>query len=368
MDPSAPTSQSTRDANLATLFQDVMRLGEPSPPERERHAALAPPPSPGQQLDQRCAAMLAEMASLPPALQHRTSPMMQELQTARQFWPQPAYYPWPWEEMGSSSRAPIGAAINGFVGGYVPTQSPSPYQPVAASSVYTLNASASQYQPAPLAGSTSLQYKPAPLASSNSLQYPQYQPAPLVSSTSLQYPQFQPAPLASSSSLQYPQYQPAPLASNTSLQYPQHSPLANQTVSSVPDYASSITHRLTAIRAQAPAVRRCRTLDETRSELLRGDMELQLVTFPDSAAHVVRLLEEEGREDCERIRQSVLAGATRRVHDFMDNREGQEVLAALLRACAGRYAEVRAIVEAAAVAHNPNGRHSLLRLAKHDHG
>jgi hypothetical protein len=97
-------------------------------------------------------------------------------------------------------------------------------------------------------------------------------------------------------------------------------------------------------------------------------MELQLVTFPDSAAHVVLLLEEEGREDWERIRQSVLAGATRRVHDFMDNREGQEVLAALLRASAGRYAEVRAIVEAAAVAHNPNGRYSLLRLAKHDHG
>jgi formylmethanofuran:tetrahydromethanopterin formyltransferase len=96
-------------------------------------------------------------------------------------------------------------------------------------------------------------------------------------------------------------------------------------------------------------------------------MELQLVTFPNSAAHVVRLLQVQ-EEGSERIRHSVLAGATRRVHDLMDDGEGREVLAALLRACAGRYAEVRAIVQAAAVAHNPNGRHSLLRLAKHDHG
>ncbi|KAM0890684.1 hypothetical protein ACQ4PT_026893 [Festuca glaucescens] len=270
MDPS-------REAELACFFLDAMHLGDPSPArehemllQQHRHAAPSREQSYGA-LNQ----------------------MMQGLQAARQFWPQPAYCPL--EEMGSLSRAP---AINAFV---VPTQSACPYQSVAPSS--SVSASASQ--------------------------------------------QCQPAPSATSSSLQY-----------------QHCYIANETV---PDYASSIIQRLRAIRAQAPAVRRCQTLEETRSKLLCSDMELQLATFPNSAAHVVRLLQVQ-EEGSERIRHSVLAGATRRVHDLMDDREGREVLAALLRACAGRYAEVRAIVQAAAVAHNPNGRHSLLRLAKHDHG
>jgi pumilio RNA-binding family len=271
MDPS-------REAELACFFLDAMRFGDPSPaPEHEmllqQHRHAAPSREQGYGALNR---------------------MMQGLQAARQFWPQPAYYPL--EEMGSLSRAP---AING---GYAPTQSACPYQSVTASS--SLSAGPGQCQPAPSAASNSLQH--------------------------------------------------------------QHCSIANQTV---PDYASSIIERLRAIRAQAPAVRRYQshTLEETRSQLLCSDMELQLVTFPNSAAHVVRLLQVQ-EEGSERIRHSVLAGATRRVHDLMDDREGREVLAALLRACAGRYAEVRAIVQAAAVAHNPNGRHSLLRLAKHDHG
>jgi hypothetical protein len=71
--------------------------------------------------------------------------------------------------------------------------------------------------------------------------------------------------------------------------------------------------------------------------------------------------EECADDDQERIRLSVLAGVRRRVHDLMDSREGHEVLVALLRACAGRHAEVHAIVHATL----GRQRHALLRLTNH---
>jgi hypothetical protein len=163
-DPSAATRKPALNANLASLFMDVMRLGEPSPPEREqrqrqRHAApvQARPPSPrGQQPDQRYAAMFAGMGSLPPALKVM-SKMMQDLQTTRQFWPnsQPCYsYASP---VGSSNRAgyasQIGVAAGSAFGGtYGPAPSGAQHQSGPSSSAQQPpSASASQYQPEPAA-------------------------------------------------------------------------------------------------------------------------------------------------------------------------------------------------------------------------
>ncbi|KAM0924515.1 hypothetical protein ACQ4PT_004847 [Festuca glaucescens] len=334
--PSAATSKLFGDAELVS-FQDAMRLGDPLPPMQEqRQEEYHVETSRHYAEMQRHAAL----AALPPALQRRMSPMMQERQTMRQFWTQtthpsggapilasklfvrppplthPAYNPYEsCSPINSSSRAgyasPVGFAAASYAfGRYVPTQS------VPASSAqkpYNLSAGAIQYQP----------------ASSNT--------------TTSQY---------------YQTHYAVPHRSNDA--------------SSVPDYMGgrrSVVH-LSGIPL-AQALRQPRTLEETRSVLLSGaPMDLQLVTFPDSAAHVVDLLlhhntEEGADNDRERIRVTVLAGVRCRVHDFMESREGHEVLVALLRACAGRYAEVHAIVEAA-VARNPNGRqrHSL-RPTKH---
>jgi pumilio RNA-binding family len=187
---------------------------------------------------------------------------------------------------------------------------------------------------------------------------------------------YQPEPAAAPLTLSQYQYQPEPAAAwQTATQY--HQPYAivphqPGDASPAPDYGSSFHERMRAIQAaQAQAMpsraRRCRTLEETRSALLGGaPMELQLVTFPDSAAHVVHLLLCKDAEGHERILQSVLAGVTRRVHVFIENKEGYEVLVALLRACAGRHAEVDAIVRAAVAPAGP-GRNSLLRSPRHDY-
>ena len=300
-----PTNLAGDADDLASYLLQAMRLGQQNVEvllEQRRHAALAPPP-PREQLDQHRGATSRHEAM---------NPMMLALQTTRQFWPQTLspYYP----------SAPSGSQHQSDPWSSAPQQQ----QPC------TLSASASQYQSGPW--SSAQEEQPCTLSASAS--------------------QYQPQAVATSSQYQQP-----------GVDAPDH----------------GFYKRLRAIEAaQAQAVppvreRRCRTLEETRSALLSGaPMELQLVTFPDSAAHVVHLLlgeeEEEGAEgyDCERILQSVLAGVTRRVHDFIDHKEGHEVLVALLRACAGRHAEVDAIVQAA-LAPSPNGRNSLLRSTKHDY-
>ncbi|CAM0871770.1 unnamed protein product [Alopecurus aequalis] len=343
MDPSKPsaatTSNSTSDADLASCFL-AMRLGPQDVEtflQQQRRAALAPPPAREQRHLRHEATLQHEaLASSLAPFQVTMNPMMLGLQSARQFWPQAQngsqhqFDPW-----SSAQLQPY----------YSSAQSGSQHQSDPWSSAQqqpcTLSASASQYQPQAVV--TASQYH--------------YQPQAVVTASQYQY-QPQAAVMAS-------QYQPEAVV--TASQYQQSG--------DAPDYGSSFHQRMRAIQAaQAQRMplreRLCRTLEETRSVLLSGSpMELQLVTLPDSAAHVVHLLLQnhaEGVENYERILQSVLSGVTRRVHDFIDNKEGHEVFVALLLACTGRHAEVDAIVKAA-VAPSPNGRNSLLRSAKPDY-
>nr|XP_051230099.1 uncharacterized protein LOC127348021 [Lolium perenne] len=406
MDPSgAATGQSTRDAHahLSAYFLDAMRLGEPSPPERQRHAAQAPPPPPsrGQQPDQSYVAVFAEMASPPPAPQPKMSPMskmMQELEITRQFWPPSK--PYASLARSSSNRDAYASQIGGAAFTKNTTQSgpqrqsgpsPPPQQP--------LRASARQYQPGPAAAALTVspyhqpyyasQYQADPVAAPlTASQYhqpyyaSQYQAQQIAAPpTASQYhqpyyaSQYQADPAAApQTASQYhqpyyaSQYQPEPTAAP--LAASQYEPYA--IVPHQPEYGSSFHQRMRAIQAaQAQATpsraRRCRTLEETRAALLSGaPMELQLVTFPDSAAHVIYLLLHRDGEGYEQVLRSVLAGVTRGVHDFIDNKEGHKVLVELLGACAGRRDEVEAIVQAA-LAPGANGtRYPLLRSTKHD--
>ncbi|KAM0894649.1 hypothetical protein ACQ4PT_024298 [Festuca glaucescens] len=377
MDPSAATGQSTRDAHahLSSFFLDAMRLGEPSPPERQRHAPLAPPPSRGQQLDRSYVAVFAEMASPPPALQLKMSPMskmMQELEITRQFWPPSKPYA---SLARSSNRDGYASQIGGAAFTKNTTQSGTQHQSGPSSSAQQpLRASARQYQPGPVAASLTVSHYQQPYYAS------QYQPeqvaAPLTASQYQPYyaSQYQPervaAPQTASQYQPYAsQYQSEPAAATLAAsQYEPYAIVPHQS-----EYGSSFHQRMRAIQAaQAQAMpsraRRCRTLEETRSALLSGaPMELQLVTFPDSAAHVIYLLLHRDGEGYEQILRSVLAGVTRGVHDFIDNKEGHKVLVELLGACAGRQDEVKAIVQAA-LAPDANGtRYSLLRSTKHDY-
>ncbi|KAM0920074.1 hypothetical protein ACQ4PT_007732 [Festuca glaucescens] len=291
---SAATSNLTGDSELASFFQDAMRLGDSLPPMQEQRKEEY-----HVETSLRYAGMQrhAALPALPPALQRRMSPMMKELQAVRQLWPQttqPAYYPYKSSSpVSSSSHAGQVrfAATSYAFRRYIPTESVPPAS--SEQMPYTLSGGASHYQP-----------------SSSTI-------------TSQYYQRRYAVPDRSSDAL------------------------------SVPDYIRgrrSVSH-LSGIPL-AQTLRQPRTLEETRSVLLSGAlMDLQLEGTDD---------------DRERIRVTVLAGVRCRVHDFMDSREGHEVLVALLRACAGRHAEVHAIVHAA-LGRNPNGRqrHALLRLTKH---
>jgi hypothetical protein len=156
---------------------------------------------------------------------------MQEFQAVRQLWPQtmqPAYYPY---ESSSSRAGQVGFAAASY-DSFVPTDTESD----PASSPYSLSAGAIQYQPASSNTSTSQYY---------------YQTHHAV-------------------------------------------PHRSTDASYVPDYTRGRTRTVihpSGIPSAQPVRWQPRTLEETRSALLSGaPMDLQLVTFPDSAAHVVDLL------------------------------------------------------------------------------
>uniref|UniRef100_A0A0E0K9Z2 PUM-HD domain-containing protein n=1 Tax=Oryza punctata TaxID=4537 RepID=A0A0E0K9Z2_ORYPU len=114
-----------------------------------------------------------------------------------------------------------------------------------------------------------------------------------------------------------------------------------------------------------------RTPEEIRSDMLRGTMPLQLVFFQESAAHVIRLLD----EGVDQYRLSALAAIKRDVHRVMEDKEGCQVFMALVRACAEHKDEIHAIIAAAAAANAPpvdcNGKPKttqLLRVTRQDYG
>ncbi|OEL21744.1 hypothetical protein BAE44_0017239 [Dichanthelium oligosanthes] len=84
------------------------------------------------------------------------------------------------------------------------------------------------------------------------------------------------------------------------------------------------------------------TLEQVRSRLLRRPMESNLLMFPETAAHVFRLLV----EDDEQARRSVLARVRSDVRSVMGSNERHAVLLALIRACAERLDELQDIVHA----------------------
>ncbi|KAK3150740.1 hypothetical protein QOZ80_3AG0237080 [Eleusine coracana subsp. coracana] len=108
-----------------------------------------------------------------------------------------------------------------------------------------------------------------------------------------------------------------------------------------------------------PAVPRVPTLAEPRARLLRGPMDPALVASPETAAHVVRLLQEGGQE----VRRSLLGGVARAVHGVMQCREARDVFRALIAACSPRVDELRDVVAAVI-----RGNGVLLHILKHDHG
>ncbi|XBI69966.1 hypothetical protein VPH35_064571 [Triticum aestivum] len=329
----------------------AMGLGSnPSPqPRGQQEQAL--------QRQQRAAWLRQRTAPPPPGMpeqQLRTRLLMEAgLQVARQSWSQQSqqHQAYRWEEMGSSSGggpyvSPMGAAAA--------VNNPSAWYDTAAAaannpSAWYNSAGANFFSAQGQSGSQQQQYTLSAGAS-------QYQPVA--------------SPVAASS---IPNI-------NASLQYlyQQQYAMSNQSGAgayawSAPDEDKRMDLRLRAIQAAqaqagyvpyraAPAAqpRRARTLEETRSRLLKAPIDVHVVTFPQSPAHVVTLLE----EGVNKIRLNVLAGVTHRMHDFMDSRDGHAVFVALLRACAGRAGEVKDIVEAASF----YCRHNLLPLMRHDHG
>uniref|UniRef100_A0A0E0NQW8 PUM-HD domain-containing protein n=1 Tax=Oryza rufipogon TaxID=4529 RepID=A0A0E0NQW8_ORYRU len=118
-----------------------------------------------------------------------------------------------------------------------------------------------------------------------------------------------------------------------------------------------------------------RTPEEIRSDMLRGPMPLQLVFFQESAAHVIRLLDEGAETGVDQYRLSALAAIKSDVHRVMEDREGCQVFMALVRASAEQEDEIHAIIAAAAAASAPpvdgNGKHKttqLLRVTGQDYG
>ncbi|PAN51104.1 hypothetical protein PAHAL_9G570300 [Panicum hallii] len=101
------------------------------------------------------------------------------------------------------------------------------------------------------------------------------------------------------------------------------------------------------------------TLEQVRSRLLRRPMDPDLLRFPETAAHVVRLL----LEGDEQVRRSVLARVRNDVLSVTGSSERQAVFRALVRACAGRPDELQDIVEAV---YKGNG--FLMGVAKHNYG
>ncbi|KAE8803854.1 Pumilio domain-containing protein [Hordeum vulgare] len=330
---------STGHPDLAAALA-AMRLGNPSPRTREQQQEQAP--------QRQQSAWL---------LQRRMMSMEAGLQVARQSWlqqsPQQAYQG---EEMGSSS--------GGGGGGYF-----SPIGAAAAASNPSALYDNALYDNAWYGNSAGRTYFSAQGQSGSQHHFvaasgPSWAQQPYVLSASAN--QYQPvnSPVAASSS-------------NTSLQhlYQQQYAISNQSGAdgyawAVPDDdRNQVDLRLRAIRAAqaqaghraAPAAqpRGARTPEETRSRLLRAPIDLHVVTFPQSPKHVVELLQ----EGDDKIRLNVLAGVTRRIHDFMGSSDGHKVFVELLVACAGRDGEVKAIVEAAL-----HCRPKLLPLMKHDHG
>lgn len=107
------------------------------------------------------------------------------------------------------------------------------------------------------------------------------------------------------------------------------------------------------------AVPRAPTLADVRERLLHGPMDPALAMDPETAVHVVRLLQKGGAA----VRRSVLAGVVGAVHAVMDCREARNVFRELLSACFGRFDELRAVVDAVR-----GGKGVLADITRNDHG
>jgi hypothetical protein len=102
------------------------------------------------------------------------------------------------------------------------------------------------------------------------------------------------------------------------------------------------------------------TLQDVRARLLRRPTDLDLVvSSPQTAVHVVTLLQERGEE----VRRSVLAGVVGAAHAIMECREGRDVFITLLQACAARPDELCALVRAVC-----SGQNVLKGILSKDHG
>ncbi|KAJ1298403.1 hypothetical protein BS78_01G450200 [Paspalum vaginatum] len=109
-------------------------------------------------------------------------------------------------------------------------------------------------------------------------------------------------------------------------------------------YASAFQSTLQAANPLELDPYRCRymSLGQVRSLLYRCPMQPLLLMFPETTAHVVRLLE----EGDELVRRSVLLAVKGDAKVVMGSDEKHAVLVALVHACAGRPDELREIVKA----------------------
>ncbi|XP_039827582.1 uncharacterized protein LOC120689360 [Panicum virgatum] len=170
------------------------------------------------------------------------------------------------------------------------------------------------------------------------------------------------APHPSESS--HPSSTPSPSAAHFQL-VPSAPHLASDSCSSLNPYASAFQSTLSANPVDyqpwipTPARYYYPTLEQVRSRLHRRPMDPDLLRFPETAAHVDRLL----REGDEQVRRSVLARVRSDVLSVTGTSERQAVFLALVRACAGRPDELQHIIQAL---YKGNG--FLMGVAKHNYG
>ncbi|XP_062213820.1 uncharacterized protein LOC133914843 [Phragmites australis] len=340
---------STDPAADLDAYLDAMRLDDPSSPRMQQHYQAPTTLRPPQHQHQ------------PPQVAVPTARADAQFEAVRQYWPQPQPRRYSVGESSTGARyvSPFGSCTPSsfyasHYGAYSPrfTTPAEPFPSVSHSS--SMPSSSSRYcQPTP-----SAPFCPAwdhnarldPYASVASARH--YDPiAP-------SHPSVSHSSMPSSSTRHC---QPTPSAPQLGAPF---CPAWDHNAS-LDRHAS--TH-LSAVRPNqvdyrswidTPAVRRRPTMNEVRSRLLRCPMEPALARSPETAEHVVRLLQE-GREE---VRLSVLAGVKSAVHSVMGSNVGHAVFLALLRACEGRLDELYSIVLAVC-----NGTGFLMYVMKYDHG
>ncbi|XP_062208839.1 uncharacterized protein LOC133910462 [Phragmites australis] len=312
------TTKQSAAADLEAYLQAMRLNGSSSPLKQQRCPAPTSlrPPQP-------------QPPKVPvPTARADAQQLLQQLQEVRQYWPQPQPQSYGVGESstGAGYVSPFGSSSpNSFYASHYGAHSPrfntptAPFPSVSAK----LNAWAGHYSPIGPSHPSVSHWSSMPSSSTNHCQ---------------------PTPSAPQLGAPFPAWD-----HHASLD-PYASALLSALRPNQMDYRSWI---------HTPAVRRRPTLEEVRSRLLRRPMEPELVMFPETAGHVVRLLMEGGEE----VRLSVLAGVKRTVRSVIGCGEGHAVFLALLRACEGRLDELQGIVQAVC-----KGTGFLMHVVKYNHG